>query len=92
MVVVLVFLYYICAFLIASLVLLSSVLSIWIYVKNDDIVIHDRVYKYVKNEANSKLSLGQVRLLKIVIFLRSTMPYVAVFLVGHRVVDLLLNK
>jgi hypothetical protein len=91
-VIVLVFLYYLCAFLVASLVLLSTIFSIWIYVKNDDFVMHDMVSKYVKNEANSKLSVGQVRLLKIVIFLRSTMPYVGVFIVGHKMLILLFSN
>jgi hypothetical protein len=90
--VVIVLVYYLCAFLIAALVLLSTIFSIWIYVKNDDFVMHDRVGKYVKNEANSKLSVGQVRLLKTVIFLRSTMPYVGVFLIGHKMLLLLLSK
>ena len=53
--------------------------------------MHDMTDKYVPSKNNKNLSLGQVKLLKVVIFLRSTMPYIAVFLIGHRLVVLLLN-
>ncbi len=85
------FLYYICGILIVSLVFLIVVFRVWVYVKNGDFFMHDMTDKYVPSKNNKNLSLGQVKLLKVVIFLRSTMPYIAVFLIGHRLVVLLLN-
>lgn len=83
--------YYLLFVIVILIMLLSTVLSVWIYVTTRDTTLHDKADRYRPSEANSHLSSGQVALVKIVIALRTALPYVGGFVLANELFSLI-NK